>query len=41
MLLCRCINQRLMQVYGFVIEGGNPAERLPFGPESDSDAPDR
>lgn len=32
-------NQRLMQQYGFVLEGGNAADRLPFFPESD--APDR
>lgn len=40
--LCRCINKQLMQVYGFVIPGGNPADRLPLVDDSaDSDAPDR
>ncbi|CAL8466547.1 g6083 [Coccomyxa elongata] len=34
-------NQRLMQQYGFVIEGGNPADRLPASPNADSDGPDR
>ncbi|BDA41168.1 Protein PLASTID TRANSCRIPTIONALLY ACTIVE 14 [Coccomyxa sp. Obi] len=35
-------NQRLMQQYGFVIEGGNPADRLHFTTDqADSDAPDR
>ncbi|KAK9916994.1 hypothetical protein WJX75_009612 [Coccomyxa subellipsoidea] len=38
----RCINKQLMQVYGFVIPGGNPADRLPLDIDSaDSDAPDR
>ncbi len=24
-------NQRMMAQYGFVVEGGNPADRIPYG----------